>query len=104
MFLFAPTQSAFAQDLMSTYEIDKLDSETFLLVKNQQSFVFSSAALEVAKDLSGLWCIVSIFRFVPRPVRDFVYKVFARNRYRLFGKRDVCMVPTQEFKSRFVGV
>ena len=104
VFLFTPIQSAFAKELIKKYEIDTLDTETFLLVKNEQCFVFSSAALEITKDLSGLWRILNVLRFVPKVIRDFVYRVVARNRYKLFGKKEVCMVPTDELKARFIGV
>ena len=104
VFLFTPIQSAFAKELIKKYEVDTLDTETFLLIKNEQCFVFSSAALEITKDLSGLWRILNVLRFVPKVIRDFVYRVVARNRYKLFGKKEVCMVPTDELKARFIGV
>ena len=104
VFLFTPIQSAFAKELIKKYDIDTLDTETFLLIKNEQCFVFSSAALEVTKDLSGLWRILNVLRFVPKVIRDFVYRVVARNRYKLFGKKEVCMVPTDELKARFIEV
>ena len=94
-------QSDFAQELMEKHNIYNVGVDTFLLVKNDQCFVFSSAALEIAKDLTGFWYI---FRVIPSPIRDFIYKVFARNRYALFGRQAACMVPTEEVKSRFLGV
>ena len=104
VFLFTPIQSSLAKELIIKYEIDTLDTETFMLVKNEQCFVFSSAALEITKDLSGVWRILNVLRFVPKVIRDFVYRVVARNRYKLFGKKEVCMVPTDELKARFIGV
>ncbi|MFT6285639.1 MAG: putative DCC family thiol-disulfide oxidoreductase YuxK [Alcanivorax sp.] len=103
LFAFTPMQSDLARELMNKHKIKNVDIDTFLLIKNEQCFVFSSAALEIAKDLTGLWYIFNVFRLVPSAIRDFFYTVFARNRYALFGRQDTCMVPTQALRSRFVG-
>lgn len=103
IFAFTPMQSDLARELMDKHKIHNVGIDTFLLIKNDQCFVFSSAALEITKDLTGLWYIFNVFRLVPSAIRDFFYKVFARNRYALFGKQDTCMVPTKEMRSRFVG-
>jgi len=104
IFAFTPMQSDFARELMIKHKIHNVGTDTFLLIKNDQCFVFSSAALEIAKDLTGFWYIFKIFKFVPSIIRDFFYKLFARNRYALFGKKETCMVPTKEIRSRFVGI
>jgi predicted DCC family thiol-disulfide oxidoreductase YuxK len=103
LFAFTPMQSDLARELMEKHKIQNVGIDTFLLIKNEQCFVFSSAALEIAKDLTGLWYIFNVFRLVPSVVRDFIYKVFARNRYVLFGRQDTCMVPTEAMRSRFLG-
>ena len=87
VFAFAPMQSALAQEIMNKYEIHNVGIDTFLLIKNEQCFVFSSAALEITKDLSGFWYIFNVLKLVPRRIRDYFYKVFARNRYTLFGRQ-----------------
>ncbi len=104
VFAFTPMQSDLAQELMNKYKIHNVGIDTFLLIKNGQCFVFSSAALEIAKDLTGCWHIFDIFKLVPSIIRDFFYKVFARNRYTIFGRQETCMVPTEEVRSRFVGI
>lgn len=104
VFAFTPMQSDLAKELMEKHQIYNVGVDTFLLIKNGQCFVFSSAALEIAKDLTGFWYMFNVFRLVPVPIRDFFYKVFARNRYALFGRQDQCMVPSNEVRSRFVGI
>ena len=104
VFVFTPMQSKFAQELMDKHNIHNAGTDTFLLIKNGQCYVFSSAALEITKDLTGLWYVFNMFKWVPSIVRDFFYKVFAKNRYRIFGKQESCMVPTKELKARFIGV
>ena len=103
-FAFIPMQSPLAKKLMAQYKIDNVGMDTFVLIKNGQCLVFSSAALEISKGLSGFWYLFNIFKIVPSPIRDGVYKLFARNRYKLFGKANACMVPSREVKSRFIGV
>jgi predicted DCC family thiol-disulfide oxidoreductase YuxK len=61
--------------------------------------VFSDAALEIAKNLTGLWFLLNVFKVVPRPIRVAAYKLFARNRYKLFGRTEACMVPSDEVSS-----
>lgn len=104
IFVFTPMQSELAQKLMKGHQINNVDIDTFLLIKNGQCFVFSSAALEIAKNLTGFWYLFNILRVIPSPVRNFFYKVFARNRYRLFGRKSICMVPSNKVRSRFVGM
>lgn len=103
-FTFTPMQSALAKELMVQYQINNVGIDTFLLIKNDQAFVFSSAALEITKGLSGYWYLFNIFKLIPSLIRDVVYKLFARNRYVLFGRSDICIMPTKETRSRFVGL
>lgn len=104
LFVFTPMQSVLAHELMEKHKVYNVGVDTFLLIKNDEVFLFSSAAIEIAKDLTGFWYVFSIFRFVPKLVRDFFYKLFARNRYKLFGRQDICMVPAEDMKSRFIGI
>lgn len=104
VYAFTPMQSSLAQELMDKHEIHNVGIDTFLLIKNDQCFVFSSAALEIAKDLAGFWYMFRVFGLVPRAIRDFFYKVFARNRYTLFGRQETCMMPSEKVRSRFVGI
>ena len=81
-------------------EPDVLD--TFVLVEGDRCYTQSDAALRVAGRLAGAWPLLSIFRLVPRALRDPVYRFIARNRYRWFGRREQCMVPTPALKERFL--
>lgn len=104
IFAFTPMQSDLAHELMTKHKIDNPGIDTFLLIKNDACLVFSSAALEIAKDLTGYWYLFTVFKIVPSSIRDFFYKLFARNRYKLFGRQDSCIVPSEEVKSRFIGI
>ncbi len=104
VFAFTPMQSDLAKELMEKHQIFNVGIDTFLLIKDGQCFIFSSAALEIAKYLTGFWYLFNILKLIPAPVRDFFYKLFARNRYKLFGRKEHCMVPTTAIRSRFVGI
>ncbi len=103
-YVFTPMQSAFAQELIAQYDIPNVGIDTFLLIKHRKAFLWSDAALEIAKDLQGYWYLFNALKIIPRPLRDMAYRIFARHRYRLFGKADQCMVPTEALRSRFLGL
>jgi predicted DCC family thiol-disulfide oxidoreductase YuxK len=99
-FQFAPLQSEAARRLLGKAAQPLADS--FVLVEDDRLFTGSTAALRVARGLRFPWPLAYGLAAVPRPVRDWVYEVVARNRYRWFGRRDVCMVPPPELRSRFL--
>ncbi|MGB5623809.1 MAG: thiol-disulfide oxidoreductase DCC family protein [Gammaproteobacteria bacterium] len=98
---FAPMQSPLGHDLLQRHGIDPADAHTFLLLRGTQAFVQSDAALEIARDL-GRWRWLRVLRVIPRGLRNRIYGVIARHRYRWFGKRDTCFVPTDEQRARFL--
>ncbi|WP_404366900.1 thiol-disulfide oxidoreductase DCC family protein [Marinobacter sp.] len=106
-FAFVPIQTELGRELMSGHGIEQggdAGVDTLVLLKNGRGYVRTDAVLEITKDLKGLWWLFNVFRIIPRPVRDYFYRVFARHRYRLFGKRKKCMVPSREVRDRFPGV
>ena len=101
-FAFTPMQSPIGQKLIEEYDAKMVGVDTILLVKNGRCLDRSDAALEITKDLTGAWHWLRVFMVLPRPFRDLLYKLFARNRYRLFGRRDTCIVPTASIRERFI--
>ena len=100
-FVFAPLQSEKGVELRQQYGIDdKIDS--IVLIEDGRAFTRSTAALRIAKGLGGIWALAYILIVIPRPVRDYLYELFAKYRYRLFGKKDECMLPTPEVRARFL--
>ena len=100
-FVFAPLQSEKGVELRQQYGIDdKIDS--IVLIEDGRAFTRSAAALRIAKGLGGIWAVAYILIVIPRPVRDYLYELFAKYRYRLFGKKDECMLPTPEVRARFL--
>ena len=101
-FKFAPLQSTLGEELIAKYGIDPAETDSVILVENGQSYTHSTAALRIAKRLDGPWSWAYGLVWVPQPVRDFAYRLFAKHRYRLFGRQDACMMPTPDVKARFL--
>ncbi|WP_421889945.1 thiol-disulfide oxidoreductase DCC family protein [Marinoscillum sp.] len=101
-FLFASLQSDFAHDKLARYEVNPSLLQSILLLKNGQLYHKSDAALEVASLLGGPWRLLSVFKIVPKFIRDFFYDWIAKNRYRWFGRQETCRVPTPDLKERFL--
>ncbi|QDP41992.1 thiol-disulfide oxidoreductase DCC family protein [Radiobacillus deserti] len=100
-FKFASLQSEIGQELLRKYNAPT-DMDSFVLIENKSCYFQSSAALRVCKHLKGLWKIAYCFLIIPKPVRDFFYGIIAKNRYKWFGKRDSCRIPSPEERERFL--
>jgi len=98
---FASLQSAKALASLPAFGIDPADLDSLVVVEDGQAWGRSTAALKVLKYLKPPWSWLSFLLFIPRPIRDFFYKAFAVNRYRFFGKKEACMVPTAALRARF---
>lgn len=103
-FKFASLQSDFAKNFLKKHALfadAKNLPDSLVLVKENRMYFKSEAALQIAKQLTGIWKVFSVFGIIPRPLRDRLYDVVARKRYKWFGKRQSCMVPTPEISERF---
>lgn len=100
-FRFASLQSEAGRQLLEARGI-KNDLDTVVLVDGEQVYERSDAALRVFRHLGGLWLLMLIFWPLPRVIRDWVYNFVATNRYRLFGKQEFCMIPTEDNRRRFL--
>ena len=101
-FRFASIQSPIGEEILANLHIapDALDS--FVLIDGAECLSKSDAALRVARHLSGWWPMLAVFSVLPRRVRDWAYGVVARHRFRWFGVRSSCMIPTADIRSRFL--
>ncbi len=101
-FKFAPLQSEIAQNMLNEYKIIRAETDSVILIENGAAFTYSTAALRIARRLNGAWSLLYGFIVVPKFIRDFFYKLFAKYRYAMFGKTDACMMPTPEIREKFV--
>lgn len=101
-FKFAALQSDFAQSMLSDLTLEVKRGDSFILVENGRVFEQSTAALRIAKKLGGLWPLLYGFIIVPPLIRNAVYRFIAHNRYKWFGKRESCWIPTPALRNRFL--
>ena len=80
----------------------KIDFDTVIYFKDQQTFERSNAILELLNDLGGFWRLFYIFKVIPVFMRDFIYNWVAKNRFRFFGSRETCRMPTPNEKARLL--
>jgi predicted DCC family thiol-disulfide oxidoreductase YuxK len=101
-FRFAALQSDMGQALSKKHHIDTTQVDSILLIKDEKVYVKSSAALHIGKQLTGGYPLLFLFMIIPAFLRNWVYDYVAKNRYRCYGKKDQCMIPTPELKSKFL--
>ena len=99
-FHFTSQQSEFGKKLIEKQHLENIDSIIF--IENKQVYLYSDAILEVCKELEGWLKLLYIFRFIPKIIRDKIYKLIATYRYTIFGKKESCMLPSKEIESRFL--
>lgn len=102
VFKLAPLQSDAAIQLLADQPVDAAASNSILLLEDGRIYRRSTAALRIAKRLSGAWRLLYVLIIVPAFFRDFIYDLVARNRYRIWGKQDSCMIPAPELQERFL--
>ena len=101
-FLFASLQSPAAHQLLSQFDVDAKTIYSIMVIKDGKLYDQSDALIEIAKGLPGLWSSLTITKYLPKFFRNWIYRLVANNRYRIFGKQTSCMVPTPDLRSRFL--
>lgn len=102
VFHFASLQSAVGRQLLASVGAKATLPDSIVLVQDGAWALKSTAALRIARGLRWPWPLCAVFFVVPRPLRDLLYDWIARNRYRWFGKRESCLVPTPALRARFL--
>ncbi len=101
-FRFAALESEVGQELLKNYSLDSSHIDSIVLIQDGKAFIKASAALRIAKKLKGPASLLYGFIIIPRVISNAVYDFIARNRYQWFGKKDNCMIPTADLKSKFI--
>jgi predicted DCC family thiol-disulfide oxidoreductase YuxK len=101
-FRFASLQSEAGLALLKQVHINSGQIDTIVVIEGDRCYTRSAAALRIAKHLPGLWPVLYIGILIPTPLRNKLYDWVARNRYRWFGRKEQCMLPTPAIKSRFL--
>ena len=100
-FRFASLQSSFGEKILLRFNLPLNNYNSFILYANDKIYTRSTAALFVTKELSGLIKLLYVFIIVPKFIRDAVYNIIAKNRYKWFGRKNECWIPTTELKNLF---
>lgn len=112
-FKFAPLQSGAGMKLAAEHGLsperfveesraDLIPLDSVVLIEDGKAYKYSTAALRVARNLSGFWPWCYALIIIPAPIRDFLYRTFAKYRYALFGRKDECMLPSPEVRQKFL--
>ena len=103
IFMFTALQSMVGQQIIKEYNIDKTKTDSILLFSGEKGISNkSTATLKIASKLGFPINLISIFLIIPAFIRNWVYDFIAKNRYKWYGKKESCMIPTPELKSKFL--
>lgn len=102
LFMFTALQSDIGQEIIKNHKIDTSKIDSILLYTPEKGIDYkSTAALKIAQQLGFPQNLMSVFFIIPAFIRNWVYDYIAKNRYKWYGKKDACMIPTPELKSKF---
>jgi len=101
-FIFTSLQSDVAKEILLQFPTKYLNLDSIILIENGKVYEKSTAALKILKHLYNGYQLLYAFIIIPKFIRDWVYIIIAQNRYKWFGKKEECMLPTSEIKSRFL--
>jgi predicted DCC family thiol-disulfide oxidoreductase YuxK len=103
IFRFASLQSEYGENLLKKHQLSDKNLNSVILVYENKIYTHAAAPLEVLRLLGGFWQLGYVFKLVPSFLSNAVYRWVARNRYKWFGEKESCWLPTAELKSRFLG-
>ncbi len=101
-FKFGALQSDEGQVLLKKHNQSTVSYDTLMLIEGDMLYTRSTAALRIAKKLNGLWSLFYVFIIIPKFLRDPIYNLIAKNRYKMFGKKDTCRLPTPAERAKFL--
>ena len=102
VFKFTPLQEKQGVLLLKMHAVDTQKLDSIVLIENEKVYVKSSAALRIARKMSNLWPLFFVLLIIPSFIRDGVYDFIAKNRYKWFGKKEQCMIPTPGLREKFL--
>ena len=103
IFRFVAIQSDLGQEIIQHIGIDTSKTDSIILYEPGHAYYYKAeAALKISKELGGIYALLGIFTLLPNAVTNIVYDYVARNRYKWYGKKEACMIPTPEMKAKFL--
>jgi len=103
IFRFVAIQSDLGQEIIRHIGIDTSQTDSIILYEPGNAYYYKAeAALKIGKELGGLYSLLTLFTYLPKGLSNIVYDYVARNRYKWYGKKDACMIPTPQMKAKFL--
>lgn len=102
IFRFASLQSKTGKQYLSEYNISEDFDKSVILISNNSIYLKSEAALRIAKNLRGLWFLLYYLIVIPKPIRDYIYTIISKYRYKWFGKRTSCFFADKNYRYKFL--
>ena len=103
VFRFVPLQSELGQQILKHIGINTINIDSIILYEPGIAYYYkSSAAMEIARSLGGLFHFGTVFRIIPSGIRNNLYDYVAKNRYKWYGKKEICMIPTKQLEAKFL--
>ncbi|WP_318508794.1 thiol-disulfide oxidoreductase DCC family protein [Bacillus sp. T3] len=101
IYKFTSIQSDVGQKILQKYKVPT-NVDSLILISNNKYYTKTSAALRICKNLKGGWQLLQCLLIVPKPIRDFFYTILSKNRYKWFGRKESCTIPSPELRKRFL--
>ncbi|MED4284278.1 thiol-disulfide oxidoreductase DCC family protein [Priestia megaterium] len=102
IFKFAPLQSELGNSIIKDYNIKMKGKASIVLIEHNIAHIESTAILRIVSQLEGPIKILRLFSLIPKPIRDNTYRFISKNRYRFFGRKESCLIPSKEIQNRFI--
>ncbi|GAA3756313.1 thiol-disulfide oxidoreductase DCC family protein [Flavobacterium ginsengiterrae] len=103
IFRFTALQSDLGKEICNYIGVDQTKIDSIILYNPGTAYYYkSSAAIEIAQDLGGIYNLAVVFKIFPEKIRNYIYDYIAKNRYKWYGKKESCMIPTPELKAKFL--
>ena len=103
VFRFVALQSELGQEIINYLGIDQSKTDSIILYEPGHAYYYKAeAALKIGGELGGLYSFLTIFNILPKSFSNWIYDYVARNRYKWYGKKEECMIPTPEMKAKFL--
>lgn len=102
LFRFSPIQSDTGINLLPPNTVNQTNPDSIILLFEGKVYDKSSAAIKIASMLGGVWKLMNVYWIAPKFLRDAVYNYIAKNRYKWFGKKEACMIPSPEERAKFL--
>jgi len=100
--MFAPLASNSAKAILQKHGLSEIENDTIVLVSQEKVYLRAEAVFEIIKDLRGVYFLLGVFKVLPSSLNDFLYRLVAKNRHKLFSETPECIIPSSDIESRFL--